>query len=368
MSGYLVGQPVVLYCDAIKNAAGVVVDPTTIKLTLRSPSGVETPHLVGDLTHTATGAYEFVFVGAPGDGGEWAWRYEHSNPTNAHEGTFVIVESALLSGDAQVPTTGPCSSWTDYDEVVMRGALPSGVPEEAVVQAIEAASDVLYQLGGRRWPGVCDATVQIYELFPWVLPLPEGGQVGWRDPAYWGSGSYWAPYGMAAGFFWREQGKILTLPGPILDIRAIRLSGVLLDPSAYRIVDWSEVVRTDGGVWPMRGFISDVVPAIEIDYSFGQAPPQVGRMAAASLARELVLAFVGDDTCRLDRRVKAIIREGITEQMGLGLPGISESLRDGNTGIPEVDLFVHTHNPSHLKRSARLLGMGRRYPTVSRRT
>lgn len=372
MSGYLVGAPVVLAIDDIKNGAGVLTNPATINLILRAPNGGATTHPVGDLTHVSTGAYEYVFYGAPGDGGEWAWRWEHTNPTNALEGTFVIDESSLLAGDAQVPRTGPCSPWTDYDEVQARGTLPTlagevGI-EEAVAQAIEAASDVLYQLGGRRWPGVCDATVQVQNLNPWALPLPEGGSVGWRDPAYWAGGGYWAPGGMMAGFYWREQGAILTLPGPILSIKQIRLAGVVLDASAYRIVDWSEIVRVDGGVWPVMGLITDATPAIEIDYTFGQAPPQIGRMAAASLARELVLAFTGDDACRLDRRVKAIIREGITEEMGLGLPGISESLRDGNTGIPEVDLFVHTHNPSHLKRPARLLGLGRRTPTVSRRS
>lgn len=364
MSKYLVGQPAVLYCDEIRDNAGVLTNPASITLTLRPPDGTIVVHPVGDLTHLGVGSFSFDLVASPGQGGTWVCRYDHTSPTDAHEFTIVIDESEVLTGDAQQPVTGPCSPWTDYDEVVARGAL-AGATDEQIYQAIDAASDVCFQLGGRRWPGVCDATVQVVSGSG-GLPLPYGGVVGFRDPS-WAAQGWWGPLG-GPGAFFCSDGHRLVLPGPILSINAIRVAGVTLDPSAYVIVDWEAIVRVDGGTWPTWGLDTDAVPGLEIDYSYGQAPPQAGRAAAAALARELALAYVGSDLCRLDRRVTSISREGVSENFALGLPGIAESLRDGQTGIPEVDLFVHAHNPKGLRRRSRVLGLGRRTPTVSRRS
>lgn len=354
MGSYLIGQPVVLYVDQIQNGAGVVTDPTTIDLYIRKPDGTENHVPAGQMTHVAaSGSYEYQVVPAAGDGGTWAWRFVYDNPTNSNEGTFEVKESALAAPDGQQPITGPCGYWTDYDEVVRRGAIPDGVDDEAVYQAIAAASDVCFQLGGRRWPGVCDATVQVAGAGGGAVPWPEGGMVSMRAGMSWG---WWAPSGTTSMFIC--GGSSLRLPGPVLSIDEIRVDGVALDADAYVIIEWSEVVRVDGGVWPAWGSLGDTVPRLEIDYSYGQAPPQIGRLAAAALARELVLAFANDDSCRLDRRVTSITREGISEDLALGLPGIAESLRDGQTGIPEVDLFVHAHNPKGLRRPARFVGLG----------
>lgn len=354
MSKYLVGQPAVIYIENIKNNAGVLTNPAVIRLRLRHPDGAIDIHEVADLTHTGTGAYSYDLVAPSGEGGTWGWRYEHENPTNAIEGTIVIDESALLAGDAQQPITGPCSAWTDYDEVLARGSFPAGTVDEQVYQAIDAASDMCFQMGGRRWPGVCDATVQVHNSGTGLIPWPEGGVVSMRPSHWWG---WWAPAGTEASFSCAD-GRTLSLPGPVLSISAIRVDGVTLDPAAYTIVDWTEVIRLDGQPWPSWGSMFDTTPHLEIDYSYGQAPPQMGRIAAAALARELVLALAGSDACRLDRRVTSIVREGVSEDMALGLPGIAESLRDGQTGIPEVDLFVHAHNPHGLRRPARFLGLG----------
>jgi hypothetical protein len=352
-----------LYCDQIVDDASVATDPATIQLLLRRPDGTVETYDVGDLTHLGVGAYSFVRVPPVGTGGTWVARFEHTNPTDAHEWTFEVLESALAGPDAQRPVVGPCTMWTDYDDVVRGHTIPSTLTDqellEVVEQAIAAASDVLFQLGGRRWPGVCDATVQITGWGSCMIPWPSGSTVAMR--AGWDAPGWWAPTGGYASCFC--TGTVLTLPGPIVSVAEIRVDGDVLDSASWMIVDNRDLVRVDSTAW-IPGDLGDETPRLEIDYSYGGAPPEIGRRAAAVLAWELVLGSVGSDSCRLDRRVKSENREGVS--IDFALPGLAESLRDRQTGIPEVDLFVHAHNPNRLTRPARFV-VPDAVPLVTRR-
>lgn len=345
MDTYPVGQPVFLEIEGIKNNLGVLANPTALDLVIRKPDGSFVTKAIGDLTHVSTGHYLYVYVSVAGEEGSYAFRYDATNPTAVGEGVFSVLPSALLGDDAIVPRSGPCQPWTDSE--AMLDGWTTDASDGMIDAAAHAASDAMFQLGGSRWPGVCDDVVEFLVDHGCLVPLPEGGVVSFRSLSTFG-----------------PIGRTVELPGqPVVSVTEVKVDGDVLDPSAYIVRDWRELVRVDGGTWPV-GRSTDATPRLRVAYSFGQAPPALGRLGATALARELVLALSNDDDCRLDRRVQTAVREQVT--MDFAIPGLAESLRDGQTGIPEVDLFVHAHNPNHLRREARLLmGDG---PQASRRT
>jgi hypothetical protein len=342
----LVGQPVRLFIADIQTADGTATDPSALTLTVRKPTGVTLTRVLAELTKTAVGFYEYVLVPAPGEGGTWAWRWEGQNPTLASEGSFDVAESTLETGDRRAPRTGPCHRWTDRDLVEDGWTLSASVSDEAVALAIEAASDVCFQLGGQRWPGLCDKTVTPATCSGLVIPYPEGGVVAWR-PVAWDHGRL----GVCAG------GDLLDLGVyPLVAVQEAREDGDALDAAAYTVWEHRYVARLDGGRWPCAREPWQAVPTLEFDVTFGQAPPALGVLAATSLARQLLLGMTQSEDCLLDRQVRSIVREGVSVDMAV--PGLVDALAaGGTTNVPEVELFVHAHNPNRLRRSARFIGL-----------
>lgn len=239
--------------------------------------------------------------------------------------------------------TGPCDPWTTEAEVLAGDwELPSGLSGTEMLLAITAASDAMFQLGGQRWPGLCSRWIRPTDCSCLCyLPYPEGGIVAMR------------PHGRGACC---HGGTLLDLGVyPLVHVWEIKLDGVGLATGYVRIHKDRYLDRIDGHRWPCVGENLGEVPAIEVNIQFGAAPPALGRFAATALARELLLAMAPGDGCRLDRRVQTIVREQVT--MDFAIPGLAATLRDGQTGIPEVDLFVHVHNPSRLRRAARFIGL-----------
>lgn len=229
---------------------------------------------------------------------------------------------------------GMCSLWADADDV---DQCAGGVPlsdVQLVERLLAVASRVCYLLGGSRWPGVCEQTVVVA-----------------RE---------------TCGHWWRHDGRILRVDDtPIVEITEIRLDGVVADPSTYTVVDDDKILRLGDERWPTPGRLHDSPPRIEVTYTWGGQPPELGRRAAAVLARELMLAACGDSSCRLDRRVTSLIREGVSLDLAAAIPGLIDALAQGRTGLPEVDLFVFAENPAGLRRPARFVVADGR-PTIHR--
>jgi hypothetical protein len=342
--GTIVGQPVTLYVRGIENGAGVATDPAAITLRYRKPDGTIVTKAIGDLTHDATGDYSFVVVPVAGEEGTWAYRYETENPTTADEGVFDVIASAVLSGDDEAAlTVGPCHRWTNREQIEVGWTLPTAADDDTLIDlAVSAASDVCFQLGGRRWPGLCDRTVTPLSCGQLVIPWPEGGEVAVRPVSSWHGRR-----GVCGG------GAIVDLGlYPVRSISEVRVDGDVVDAADYTLWANRYLVRQDSS-WPCLGDPWDDPAPLEVDLTFGVAPPSLGVLAATALARELLLAMTNADTCRLDRRVRSVVREGVS--VDYALPGLAESLNGGQTGIPEVDLFVHAHNPHRLRRAARFI-------------
>lgn len=219
------------------------------------------------------------------------------------------------------PNTSTCDPWASLDDV---GAAGDEFDSEQLVDALQLASDVLYNFTGRQWPGLC--TMDDYR----PNCYREAGSCGCQSSSTCGCGG---------------RGEV-KLPGPVIDVTQVRIDGVVIDPSRYRVdaYRWLVYLPQDGDerqAWPCCQR-RDVPPTADdtfsIDYVYGGPPPAGGTRSAASLGLELVKSMAPDedDHCRLPERVTAITRQGIS----LAVIDPLTLFADGLTGLPEVDLWT----------------------------
>lgn len=227
---------------------------------------------------------------------------------------------------------------------------------------LQAASNILYRLTARRWPGVCADTVRpcvrrIYEEWGADQRRRIEGRWPWR---------LWPACGCQTG---RRCGHTtldeITLGGePVISVTEVRIDGSVLSSDAYRIDDNRWLVRIDGQDWPTSQDLA-ADPAtdddtFQVEFTYGADPPVDGKHAAAVLACELYKAAQPEDLgeCRLPRRLQSLTRQGVD----MVVSDTMEFVGEGRTGLPEVDFFIQSANPHQLRRNATVLtpDIGRR--------
>lgn len=134
------------------------------------------------------------------------------------------------------------------------------------------------------------------------------------------------------------------VPGPVTKIVNVRVDGVILERSAYKIFDGNRLVRVDGGTWPL---CQDLAAAddegFSITYYRGVFPNAMVKYAAGVLANEYMLGFNGSEECRLPDNLTGMARSGESYTFqAADFPG-------GKTGIREVDMVVNIYNPHNLR-------------------
>lgn len=144
----------------------------------------------------------------------------------------------------------------------------------------------------------------------------------------------------------------VQLNAPVAAVTEVKIDGLVLDPSAYRLVGpW--LARTDGGeCWPSCQDPS--VPDTEtgtfsVTYSPGRPLPAAGRIAAGVLAGEFVRACAGG-SCVLPPQITSLTRQGVDVEF----ISPTDALTNGRTGIREVDLFIESVNPAALRQRSRV--------------
>jgi len=119
----------------------------------------------------------------------------------------------------------------------------------------------------------------------------------------------------------------------------VLIDGAILDPKAYRVDNYSLLVRTDGGAWPACQDMAAAPTAentFQISYLYGMPVPIGGQIAAGVLACELAKGATGDRSCMLPQRVQTIARQGVTVTM----LDTFDDVAKGRTGIWLVDSWV----------------------------
>lgn len=240
-----------------------------------------------------------------------------------HLGTF---------GEGQRVLSGVCQLWTDPATIRSLACFDEDIAEDYDLEPwARFASVTLWRLAGRqrRFAGLCTKTTRPRRHDCGTARGPRGVQV----PQY----------------------PVVRLPdAPVYDVTSVVVDGVVLNPEAYRLVAYRELWRVDGDAWPVRQDLSrkSTVPGSgdtdpradtwQITYRVGQEIQPDAQIVASIFAAELAMARCGSSRCRLPQRYwqKRI------DPM--------QFVKDGKTGIPEVDVWLHTVNPEGIGRRAKL--------------
>jgi hypothetical protein len=207
---------------------------------------------------------------------------------------------------------------------------------EAALAACEFASQTLWALSGRKFH-----TASVTERYvvdrSWIgssvlplrgLPVYDSQWGVWViDPQDW-------------------NGRKIKLTGtPVNSVAAITSlqDNSPLLPSEYTIFNRSILVLENPNA---RG--------IEISYSYGQAPPTAGKMAAKQLATQFFYLWSGrEEMCALPERVTQVSRE----QVSWTILDNQSFLDELKTGIYAVDLFLRSVNPDKARAKAKVFSV-----------
>ncbi len=221
---------------------------------------------------------------------------------------------------------GVCEPWTTGEDVAACCTATVGSDLFLFDQAALLASDLLYELSGHNYPGLCEALVR------------PGGQDNCWTPIRWG----WGGWGS-------RQSQIRLAGYPVREILEVQIDGEILDPADYELQRNRFLVRLDGQRWPTRPPGGD--SSFTLDYTYGLAPPLAGVLAAIELACELLNAGCagGPGECELPAGTVRLTRQGLTvdvASLGLWLIGTQR------TGFPMTDAFLSVYGEGRKRRTA----------------
>lgn len=209
--------------------------------------------------------------------------------------------------------------------------------------ALKAASYMLWALSGRRWGGIHAVT----EEYRCVRGYP--GVAGWIVS----SEDYRASMGRMHALFgplWGSapgQGVLYLRNRPVRSVISMRrIGGEELDTSLYAVYDRAFIA-------PIAGDCSDPCfdpCCLEVSYTWGTPPPEMGRIAAIELANEIVKAVECPEDCKLPERITSVSRQGVNFQVY----DAQDFLSDGRMGIYTVDVFIKAVNPMKAQKRARV--------------
>ncbi len=220
-----------------------------------------------------------------------------------------------------------CEPWIDADRLCCpddAGSAPCSDPDADVVEPtylwsddelIEAATGILFRATCRLFPGECPLVVR---------PCPP---CSCHDRCHCGR-----PYHFI----------VLSERYPVTAVTAVKIDGVTLDPSEYRVDDHHRLVRLGGERWPTRQDLElpdTEVGTFSVAFTAGRVPPIQLQMACAELACELKRAC-GGMSCNLPRSVTSVARQGVT----LNIDALEAAVTGSATGLAMVDNVVAQYN------------------------
>lgn len=247
----------------------------------------------------------------------------------------------------------PCEPWP----ALWTGcSLPTGAASVTGV-ALDMASEVLWVMSGRRFSR-CPTTLR---------PCREGCNDGmFYDTTDWWNwgGGYPRPRFFQGVWTNIACGQCLDgcsctvvskvrLPMPVSAILNVTIDGATLDPSAYQLYDYRDLIRQDGGQWPFCNDLSkpNGQPGTwSITVEVGEPVPMMGQWAVAELATEFAKALLCDNSCQLPAPVQQIARQGVS----MTFLDPNEVYANGRLGLRFVDIFLSTFNPDGLRAPARV--------------
>jgi hypothetical protein len=240
---------------------------------------------------------------------------------------------------------------------VDRACLPTAEADLDIARqthAEEIAVGVLWALSGRQF-GVCPVIMR---------PCPVTRYTRRSYPYPYDSPPFWPVWGSGV---WRNEtcgciGRCcdytspsivhlsVTSALPIGEVLEVRIGDTVMDPDGYS-VEGDLLYRADGAAWPQQD-VSKPLPedgTWSVTYTRGVPVPAGVGVLTGLLTQEFLKACAGG-RCRLPRRVKSVSRQGVSYDM----VDPTDIYATGKTGIPEIDLWLSTVNPSHLMAPAKV--------------
>ncbi len=220
--------------------------------------------------------------------------------------------------------------------------------------ALEFASNALWALSGRQF-GLCTVTLRPCRRDCYGMTWPfNDGYAGQTYPTpYWWNGQW---FNLAcSGCLTDCSCSVVSefvLPAPVYQIVNIKVDGVIVSGSSYRLDDSRIVVRTDGQTWPICNDLSKNDTATgtwSVTAQYGQPVPSSASIAVGQLACEVVKAITGDD-CALPQSVQSLARQGVN----LTFLDPNELFSERRTGLRFTDMFISTFNPGGLNERSRV--------------
>ncbi len=254
-----------------------------------------------------------------------------------------------MSGEVPV-----CTGWITTTQLTSACAnsAASGLPEETLQSAIDAATEWLYIKSGQMYAGQCEETVRPYSeptLF-WHRAYFSGWawSSGWWNGSWWNGGWSW---GCGCG----DLNEVNLDYWPIIEITEVKVDGVVLNADEYRLDEKRLLVRlpdADGNrrFWPdcQRMDLPDTEPDTwSVTLTYGQEPTPLALAAVKELAYELLKPCIGAE-CSIPVNVRSVNRQGVSYQ----LVGFEGQLPEVKTGLRNVDMFLNAYNPYGITRSA----------------
>jgi hypothetical protein len=342
MSSPTQGLPWTFVAEFFQYPGGPSVDVTNLQfeiVDLTTSTTVLGPTNVG-IVHVSTGVYSLVFNVPPNfplDQYAIIWT---SVETTASE-TFTITSS----GSSGV-SSGPCAGW---DAPIWTCALPVGAAA-VTGQAVQAASDVLYALTGRHL-GTCQLTIRPCRESCWgnEWPFLQWWQFGLYPRPVFYEGVWYnitcnnCPNGSCSCSVISEA----LMPAPVAQIMQVKVDGVVLPSTAYRMDNYRLLVRTDGGVWPFCNNLAlddTHTGTWSVTLTTGQEVSTLGRMALGELATQFVKLLLCNSDCLFPKPVQQLVRQGVT----MNFLDPNEVFANGKIGLYLCDLFVSVENPNRL--------------------
>lgn len=218
-------------------------------------------------------------------------------------------------------------------------------------QAATIATEILYALSGRQF-GLCTRTLRPCRANCYGDVWSSQGVAGYPQPTLLKGQWFNLACGDCSSGCSCTTVSEAVLPGPVHAITEVKIDGVVLASTAYRLDDWRLLVRVDGSSWPLCNDLNledTEIGTWSVDVQIGVPVPPLGQLAVAELGTEIAKFISCDDTCVLPKPIQSITRQGIS----ISFLDPNEVFADGRIGLYFCDLFIQTYNPNKLRRRSR---------------
>lgn len=264
---------------------------------------------------------------------------------------------------------GPCAAW----EPIWCVDLPTAAAEISG-HAVTMATEILWARSGMRFDQ-CVLTVR-----PCRQDCFDAGNYGgfwWQlgtlypQPALINGNWYNLTCGSCTDGCSCATVSEILLPGPVTAVNSVKVDGVALASSDYRLDNWRKLIRLDGELWPLCNNLNleDTEEGTwSVTLTYGQPVPTSGRMAVGELAYQLILACLGDSCCVLPYQVQQVARQGVT----IKYPDVSDMFgmdQNGRVvnriGLQYCELFLDAVNPYGMRQASQVYTIDASNPRIA---